>query len=626
MSEDRFKQARRSLLDRQNQRQEGFDDDFEDEATSMVDLGSVRSGGHGAPVQPQAPAYQRDDATELVSVNARTMAPSKPSVSIPAPAAAPAPSAGHGARGPVVIGEAAGEGATAFIDISALAAGPSGSPEPKPSEGNTQFIDINQLQAGAGVHAQGSVETDPVLRQSYAFGPESIQQGEFTLIFANDYSGRPVVLKRIWEGDVNTMPMELRQRVAMLDQIKHPRLIGLTGMFASPSGAWVEVPRPGGYRLTDVLGGRGPQPPEQVTRWAQQIAEVLSFVHQFQFVYANLTTDAVWVQDDGNVLIEPFDILTFENRGNLGVFGPPELNFPPHQRQVYPATDVYSLAVLTVAMLTGLPVNLGAIAQLPKPFSEICLKGIQQNPAERVPTPAEFGQALGGGGKTKGAKAGGAKQLDMKIVIGGVVAVGVLTIAVLAMMQGGGGGGQQVVDEPIEVAQASSTNGAAALAPLPEGLTVEGDPRVEVVAGIQTSPVVASTEAADPEAADKLRQEARAALTGVDRLNDEGKRAKYQESLSKMVAAVRLSSLTDEDRAFLSSLSAEKLVQQMREQKLKEVQEALQKGNLGSTKLGYTGLEALDPSAKHTAFFNRNKTVKIRPLTRAGQEPEGGQE
>ncbi|MEZ4458922.1 MAG: hypothetical protein R3E66_04195 [bacterium] len=624
MSEDRFKQARRSLLDRQNQRQDGFDDDFEDEATAMVDLGSVRSGGHSAPVG-HTPSYPQsappgDDATEMISVSSYNP-PSAPQPSFQ-PSHSPQPSTPQQpARAPVVIGEAAGEGATAFIDIAALAAG--GPPTPEKEGGNTEFIDISQLQAGAGVHNSMSVEQDPVLLQSYAFGPESIQRGEFTLIFANDATGRPVVLKRIWEGDVNTMPMELRQRVAMLDQIRHPRLIGLTGMFSSPTGAWVELPRPGGYRLTDVLAGRGPQPVELVTQWAQNIAEVLGFVHQFQFVYANMTTDAIWVQDDGNIFVEPFDILTFENRGNLGVFGPPELNFPPQQRQVFPSTDVYSLAVLCVAALTGLPVNLGNVAQLPKPFSDICARSIQQNPLERIATPAEFGAALVGKA-SKGSK-GAKPQLNMKIVIGGVAAVGVLVLLAGVLLKSDPPpppvDDVAVTDTTAQTAAQTAGQTAAQLAPLPEGLTVQADPRVTVIESLRTSPVV-ETEAQtkDPEAADRLRQEARAALTGIERINDTAKREKYTEALNKLTAAVRASEMTDEDRAFLSSLFEQKIVRELREQKLKEVQEALDKGSVGSTKLGYSGLEALDPDAAYLGFFNRNKTVKIQPVTREGAE------
>lgn len=603
-------------MDRQNQRQDGFDDDFEDESTALVDLGSVRSGGHSAAPSFQPPQHQQgpgDDATEMISVSAYNPAqPSRPS-----PSHMPAPSAPS--RSPVVIGEVAGEGATAFIDIASLASG--GPTAPEKESGNTEFIDINQLQDGAGVHSSMSVDQDPVLLQSYAFGPESVQQSDFTLIFANDATGRPVVLKRIWEGDVNTMPMELRQRVAMLDQIRHPRLIGLTGMFSSPTGAWVELPRPGGFRLTDVLTSRGPQPAELVKQWALQIAEVLSFVHQFQFVYANLTTDAIWIQDDGSLFVEPFDILTFENRGNLGVFGPPELNFPPQQRQVFPSTDVYSLAVVCVAALSGLPVNLGAIAQLPKPFADLCARSLQQNPLERVASPADFGAALGGGAAAGTKK--GLPDLNIKIVIGGVAAVGAIVIVALLLLKGDPTTEPPPDDTRGAVAQTEGqTSGPAELPPLPEGLKVDTDPRIEVIESIRTAPVVTQTTTADPKLADKLRKEARAALTGIERFNEVAKRERYSEALSKMTAAVRASELTEEDKQFLLSLSEITLVKEMRQQKLKEVQDSLDRRSVGSTKLGYSGLEAVDPDAAYLDFFNRNKTVKIHPVTREGAVEE----
>lgn len=597
MSEDRFKQARKSLIDRQSHRQN--DDDFDDEATSMVNLGAI----------PQPASHRPDEATEMLTVDAYGNASSGRGSN---------PYGSGPSSGGLVIGQThEPEGATQFLNIADLAAGAPAAP----SEQNTQFVDINALQAGAGVENTMSVENDPVLKQEYQYGPESIQQGDLTLIFAQNRQGRQVVLKRIWEGDVSTMPMEVRQRCMMLDQIKHPHLIGITGMLTSPTGAWVEMPMPTGYQLTAVLGQNGPQNPELVKQWATQIAQVLAFIHQFQFVYANLTTDSIWVQENGSVLLEPFDIVAFQDRGNLGPFGPPELSMPPQHRQVFPSTDVYSLAAVTVAALAGLPLNVMVTPNLPAPFAAACMQALQQDPGARIPSPAAFAEALAGPPPKK-AKGGIPPEHRMKVAIGVVAVVGVIVLGVLSMQkqkpgpQPQGDPGTQIATqtEPVEETPIDTTG-------LPEGLKLERDPRVKVTTSYLTNPLPEEETSArpikkDPEAADAARQAAREALKGIERFTRQSQQQQYDIALQKMAEAIRLSSITEEDRVFLSDLNKASIVQSIRRESSQQVRNALKDDKMSAARLYYQQLEKIDPNAEHLSFFTRNKNARATKVTR----------
>ncbi|QED29539.1 protein kinase [Microvenator marinus] len=647
MSEDRFKQARKSLIDRQNQRQ-FEDDDFGDEATAMVNLSSL------PPMQNDAPG---DEATEMFSIDA--YGNPKPSGAGPGvqvqghgpqsggygqpPQSGgygqPPQSGGYAQPGSspgLVIGQSQEpEGATQFLNIAELAAG-----APAPSEQNTQFVDINALQAGAGVSNSNSVENDPVLKQEYAYGPENIQSGELTLIFAQNRMGRQVVLKRIWEGDVNTMPFEISQRCMMLDQIKHPHLLGITGMLASPSGAWVEMPMPSGYQLTNVLAQNGPQNPELVVQWVNQIAQALAHIHQFQFVYANLTTDSVWVQDDGNIMIEPFDIVAFQDRGNLGPFGPPELNIPPQQRQVYPATDVYSLAAVCVAMLSGYPLNLAITPQLPAPFSGACIQGLQQDPAQRIATPADFAAALapqkGSGGK--GIK-GIPPEHRMKVGIGVFALIAVLVLGIGYVSQ------QKPKPKPVagpDIAVAppdnleeptpNTENAAGEDAPaedpkpgLPEGLAKETDPRVAVTLSYETNPLPPEETAdapveKDQERADNARKVAQEAVKGINRLTRKSQQEQYSIALEKMAEAIRYSELTDEDKKFIEDLYDASLVKEIRKESVEQVRNSIKDDKISAARLYYQQLSKIDPGADQQGFFNRNKLLKAVKVERT-EEP-----
>lgn len=710
MSEDRFKQARRSLIDRHNQRQQQGDgggdwDDFEDEATAMVNL-------DGHPQFAPPPNFAGDDEdefdehTEMISldqafnsrppssgVQMRThsgvqpsydafggqrpgfgnqpgsvgsqqsfspQAPQPNSFGSPQGYSPPPTEPGHdiahaNPNQSLVIGDSGGyDGNTAFVNLNDFAAGAETfTPDSTAAgyEGNTQFVNITALQAGAAAGGQMPVEQDPVLHEGYQFGPESVQHGETTLIFAQNQAGRPVVLKRIWEGDPNGMPMPLRQRVAALDQIRHPRLIGLNGMVASQTGAWVELSRPAGYRLTDILQQNGPQPKEAALEWARQAADILGLVHQQGFVYANLTTDALWIQDDGTVILEPFDILEFEHRGNLGVFGPPEMNFPPEQRQLYPATDVYSLAAVIVAAMAGLPLNLGAVQSMDKKLSAALTKALQQNPQERPQTVSDFVDLLGKRRGGKGAKGGGKKGLDMKFLL---VAVAVLGTAGLGTMfylkqqrqaaaaaaaaqqqEQGGTNGAATAQNAAVVAGTTGTAGTNGAAPTAAATAVaavgafEEDPRLKVKTSLRFNPVPeASTEAApDPDnsQAKAKRVEAREALDGIDRLTDRGKRDRYSNALQAMAKAIRLSGgASPEDEKFLAELLQNKEAAEIQKEYYEKIDKGLRESNVSRVKSIYPQLAAIDADSDEVDFFIKVKTVGIRDLS--GPKPDSSEE
>lgn len=727
MSDDRFKQARRSLIDRHNQRQQqqdGWDDqgdsfdDFEDEATALVDMNPPRPN---SPQFAPPPNFEGDEKTEMISLDSsfdqqqhqpqqqdpggvqmRTHSGVQPSYDgfggqQPPQGYGQNPSQHHQYQQPqqhhqpqhqqhqqpqhhhqhpqqqenypppsdaelrqaspnqsLVIGDAAGyEGNTQFLNLDDFADGASFTPDDTAAgyEGNTQFVNINALQAG-GPPEQMSVESDPVLREQYQFGPESIQEGEFTLIFAQNMEGRPVVLKRIWEGDPDGMPMPVRQRIQALDQIRHPRLISLNGMLASQTGAWVEINRPPGYRLTDIVHQNGPQPQETVVEWMKQAAEILHAVHQQQFVYANLTTDAIWVQDDGTVILEPFDVLAFEHRGNLGAFGPPEMNFPPDQRQIYPASDVYSLAAVMVATLTGLPLNLGEVASLDKKLSGAAMTCLQQNPQERPQTMVDFVEHLEKGGGA------GASGLDFKFLLIGVAVIGLAGLGVAYYLQqqraaappppqiakkGPAQDGNNAVVPAVDGTNAAAllgstnaggtnaggTNQAADTATAEAPGQIEQDPRLTINKSFQLNPPAQGEDQVpepDSAEAEAMRAEARELIDGIEKLVPDQQRDKYAQAMQKLAAAIRLSGgPTPADEKFLRDLFARDDVKEIQNDYFERVNKNLMDERVSRAKSIYPQLASIDATANEMEFFNRNKNVGVKRIERSrgsGDEAE----
>lgn len=677
MSDDRFKQARRSLIDRHNQRQQqgGWDDsfdgeDFEDEATAMVNLGDQPAFAPPPNFDGNEPADVRTEMFQIdpnlagsppaggVQMRSHSgVQPSYDSFGGPggqAPPGAPivqpqphpqaqqptyeppptAPAQRIDANQSLVIGDGADfEGKTGFINLNDFAqGGESFTPDSTAAgyEGSTQFVNIAALQA-SGPPGSTPVEHDEILKQTYQFGIESIQQGEFTLIFAQNQTGDAVVLKRIWEGDPNGMPIPVRQRIAALDQIRHPQLVTLNGMIAAPSGAWVELARPPGFRLSDIINNNGPQDPQQVAQWVAQTAEILSVVHAQAFVYANLNTDAIWIQENGAVILEPFDILSYEQRGNLGVFGPPEMNYPPDQRQLVPATDVYSLAAVTVAALTGLPLNLGAIEQLDKNCKAAVTASLHQDPAQRPRDAGAFVAAMKG--KRTATGAGGVNKF--KILIPAVFVVGCVGLAAAYFLRPTtppppieGGGEAVVVGSPsTNSAMAQTTTNGSTTGGTTTGTTtgavvaaagspdVQSDPRLQIRTSALTNPASAKGDGPSPDDLDEAevyREEARALVVDIATLQESSRRERYAEALGKLATAARLSGgMTAADKELFADLSKNSFVTEIRKDYYDRVDKDLKAERISGVKQSYPKLANVDAEAKELKFFVQNKSVDI---------------
>ncbi|MBA2661917.1 MAG: hypothetical protein H0U74_06450 [Bradymonadaceae bacterium] len=665
MSDDRFKQARRSLIDKHNQRhQQGDDDDFGDDNTQMVDLESLapRSEPSYSP-----PAHMDgDDATQMFEIPTGPD-PSGPmtsasSVSMPSRSSGGYQSEpshrsndapyGHSAPQSQAFApsedDAGFEGHTQFVNLNEFASEAAHfTPEQQAAgyDGNTQFVDVASLMAGGPSEAPGGdIENDNVLRQSYQYGPESIQHGEVTLIFANNTLGQQVVLKRVWEGRPEQMSTPLRQRIAQLNALKHPNLICMNGMLASPTGLWVEMDHPGGARLTALLQEQGRQPKEKVMPWVRTTADVLRTVHAHQLAYANLTTDALWVQPDGSVRIEPFDMLRFEDRGSLGDFGPQEMHRPVEQRQLSPASDVYSLAALAVATMTGLPLELGRVQQLDKNLAAPLQKALSPNPAER---PQDIDAFLLSISKKPGFDP---SKLDIKVVGAAVAVVLMILVGGLYWQQQEAASKTLVAQQILkakavaekeqkeklsaEAAQraasasalADSINrpdqagNAAANTPAPKTLgAVQNDPRLTITTSYQLNPPADTTtvQAKSPERAAQLREQARQWTKEGAQMPTTRAMEKYRPALEAITEAIRLQDqATEEDNKILADLYAQSAVRDYVKNLRERIDSSVSQGAISMSRQNYRSLSAVDPNAQSMEFFGQVNSAKVQRVTR----------
>lgn len=723
MSDDRFKQARKSLIDRNRERQkksgdqepEEFD---EDEATQMVDLDRLQSGGPstgnspgggqpsgrgrgrgrnpgqgrnrgGPPSRGAGPSrnssrgggadeFDAEEATQMFDIPGEggggggvqigggsppdeSTAPSREALNHPGPGSgsrggpprgAPSePTSPGSSQEQQVFSPGGGadsgyDGKTDFINIDDFAAGATEfAPEQQSAgyEGSTQFVSIDALTSGGPPQTGGGggIEGDPVLNQSYQFGPESIQRGEVTLIFAQNALGKDVVLRQIWDGDPSQMPAQMRQRIGELDELSHPNLVSLNGVFAAQTGLWAELQRPEGFRLTAVLEQHGQQDEENVLEWMATVAEVLDAVHDHQLIYANLTPNAIWIQEDNTVFLEPFDVLSFEHRGELGPFGPPELAQAQEGTQLQPATDVFSLAAVTTAALTGLPFDPMRLNSLENDKLAEGLKGaLKQNPEDRPQSATELIESLEGGGLSLNPE-----EWDIKIVAG---------VAVVLMLGFGGfmywRQQNQAAPAPAQTASANASQKVAsagseakadraAAAPGSE-LNAKGeppeaeapgdlmpDPRVQIHTSFRYNPPEDNGRRADPadisEETDALRQSARDSIAEASGLADSEQEELYKSALADLTKAVRLQGrMTAADEELLEELESKDIVQQFQKNIREDVREAIRSGDVGDARFRYRKWAAIDPTADAADFFERVSSPRVRFVSKIEEDEQ----
>ena len=544
-----------------------------------------------------------------------------------------------GSNSSLVIGggAASAEESTQFVDINNLggpgpAPGPGPGPGPGPAssagpvdhggsyEGSTQFVDLNQLAAGnvgqtPGITTpdQSTPQQDALLQQSYQYGHESIQQyGDYTLIFARNQAGQEVVLKRIWEDHPDTMPERLRIKLSELGQVSHPSLARMNGMFASHSGCWVELERPYGMRLTHIMQ-QGVLTPDKVLEWAPAVFNALKAVHKSNHVYSNLTSDAVWFDaQTGETKLEPFDVLSFEDRGNLGPFGAPEL----HRGNPVPSSDIFSFGILIINALTGAP-DPGQAANIDKKKLQKALASLVEFEPKKRGKPEAALRALG----FKGA-IDDEDKFDRRIIFPVVALAAILLVSVGVWTQMSG---KKEVGIPPQVNIPEVPEGLETKANAPGEL--QNDERLAVISSYIYSPPAkkpSSTvekETLTDEQVDEIFDGIEKSLENAKKYKDKDK--DYRSALEGFARVVRANggTLGEKELAMQKKLFEDEGLQKWRSEQLQRIEKRLvEEKQFKAAAIPYRNFVLLDPNANALGFFETNADAEILTVKRSGAD------
>jgi eukaryotic-like serine/threonine-protein kinase len=177
--------------------------------------------------------------------------------------------------------------------------------------------------------------------------------------------------------------------------------------------------------LSTFLAWKGPIDATLTGRYLDQITSALEYAHQKAILHRNLTTNCIFINQDGNLLVADFGIIHMllagnrYNRSNMrkGVYGMSEASAPAPEQILGQATntytDVYALGAVLYRMLTGHRVFRGKTREemiqlhlqapipslsvwrsdLPKALDDVIARAMAKEAAQRYLHPGEVANA-----------------------------------------------------------------------------------------------------------------------------------------------------------------------------------------------------------------------------------------
>jgi eukaryotic-like serine/threonine-protein kinase len=177
--------------------------------------------------------------------------------------------------------------------------------------------------------------------------------------------------------------------------------------------------------LSAHLAKKGPVDAVLASRYLDQIASALEYAHQQGVLHRNLTTECIFISQDGNLLVADFGVIRMLDAGarfttpgtTKGVYGMNEASAPaPEQilgQTIDTYTDVYALGAVLYRMLTGHRVFRGKTREelieqhlqapipslatwrddLPKVLDDVIARAMAKEPTQRYRQPGEVANA-----------------------------------------------------------------------------------------------------------------------------------------------------------------------------------------------------------------------------------------
>jgi serine/threonine-protein kinase len=229
---------------------------------------------------------------------------------------------------------------------------------------------------------------------------------------------RPVAVKVIkpWWAEDPDWVRSFEREAQLLARVNDPGIVQIFDVGHAREGLYYVAELVEGESLADRLR-RGPLPPGEARRIAEQLCRALTGAHSQRVVHRDVKPANVLIATDGRVKVGDFGIARLAESSTDGagatIVGTPRYMAPEQARgrPTSPATDVYSVGVVLYEMLAGRPpftekaaveLALRHLNDPPPPLpvrtppmlEEIVGRALAKDPADRYPSAAAMAAAL----------------------------------------------------------------------------------------------------------------------------------------------------------------------------------------------------------------------------------------
>lgn len=202
------------------------------------------------------------------------------------------------------------------------------------------------------------------------------------------------------ERDEAVERFELEANV--LQRLSHPRIPRVYAHFKDEGRSYLAMDYVRGEDLEEILKREGAQPEARVLAVADQICDVLGYLHNNGLIYRDMKPSNVMIEPDGGVKLIDFGIAKVFQKSDRGTqIGTPGYA-PPEQYQGIATveSDIYALGATLHHMLTGrdprdeapfsFPPVLTLAPLVSKRTADAISRALQMKPEDRFRSVAEF--------------------------------------------------------------------------------------------------------------------------------------------------------------------------------------------------------------------------------------------
>ena len=217
-------------------------------------------------------------------------------------------------------------------------------------------------------------------------------------------------------------------------QLYHEHILPVLGYGKEDDISYMVMPVITGGSLANLLATRrGPLPLQQIAEYLKQLASAIDYAHEHSLIHRDIKPSNILLDEQGKLYLADFGIMHFfYNEDQRGmdeapttltvpgrIYGTPAYMAPErfHGEPAEPATDIYSLGILTYQLVTGqlpfradgplliamkhlneMPPRARALRpDLPEPAEAAILRALSKQPVDRFPTATAFASAFEAG-------------------------------------------------------------------------------------------------------------------------------------------------------------------------------------------------------------------------------------